>query len=293
MQPGVCISRRHVLGALTATGPMAAATSADWTLSRLALMARATEASFRLHMQTANAGRVLKITVAAVGVSALGRFCKPQAYQAARSFRKRWRGRWAWVLMLALGAGTSIAASPTETFERSQSQDTPAMMIKTVAPQRDGIYEPMCAAGWGTDHAFMPIIAEAVSAQQLDGRIGGKQLELARAAAEPASDKTWSLEELKARGETVFLANCAVCHQAGGEGIPGTFPALKGSKITTGPVAAHLDIVLHGSNKNPIMPAWGKQMNDLDLASVITYERNAWGNNTGDVIEPADVRAAR
>jgi cytochrome c oxidase subunit 2 len=78
-----------------------------------------------------------------------------------------------------------------------------------------------------------------------------------------------------------------------GDGVPGVFPALKGSKIATGDVAAHLDIVIHGSKKNPAMQAYGPQLDDATLAAIITYERNAWGNNTGDLVQPADVKAAR
>ena len=219
--------------------------------------------------------------------------CKPGAYQDARSVHKRWRGHWAWLLMLALSTGSSIAGAETKTLDRIRSQDIPAVTIKTLGAERKWPSEHPCAAGRGTERACMPIAVETLSPQQFGDWIGGKQIEVAKAAAGPAPDEVWSLQELKSRGQKVFLANCAICHQAGGEGIPGTFPPLKGSKIVTGPVAAHLDIVIHGSKKNPLMPAWGKQLNDLDLASVVTYERNSWGNNTGDVIEPAAVRAAR
>jgi len=77
---------------------------------------------------------------------------------------------------------------------------------------------------------------------------------------------------------------------ANGQGLPGTFPALDGGAITTGPVAGHIGQVLHGKN---LMPAFGKQLNDADIAAVITFERNSWSNATGDIVQPADVKAAR
>jgi cytochrome c oxidase subunit 2 len=83
------------------------------------------------------------------------------------------------------------------------------------------------------------------------------------------------------------------CHQANGEGVPGSFPALAGSAIATGPVENHIDIVVHGSKKNPTMAAFGQQLSDVDLAAVITYERNAFGNNTGDMVQPSDIAAVK
>jgi cytochrome c oxidase subunit 2 len=102
------------------------------------------------------------------------------------------------------------------------------------------------------------------------------------------------LDEAVARGEKVYNANCASCHQASGQGIPGTFPALDGSKIAKQAKnkAAHINIVLHGK-PGTAMAAFGAQLSDTEIATVITYERNAWSNKTGDLIQPADVKAAR
>lgn len=80
---------------------------------------------------------------------------------------------------------------------------------------------------------------------------------------------------------------------ANGKGIPGTFPALDGSPIATGDKAGHIEIVLFGGKKNPAMAAWGKQLSDTDIAAVITYERNSWGNHTGQPVQPKEVKAAR
>jgi cytochrome c oxidase subunit 2 len=94
------------------------------------------------------------------------------------------------------------------------------------------------------------------------------------------------------RGEKVYVATCAVCHQASGTGLPPTFPALKGSAIVKGPVAGHLDRVMNGK-QGTAMQAFKDQLNDQDIADVVTYERNAWDNNTGTLVKPEEVKAAR
>ena len=157
--------------------------------------------------------------------------------------------------------------------------------------EEPGIYRGQCAELCGKDHGFMPIVVNAVTQPEYDQWVASQKMAMAEAQA--ASGKTLSLGELMAKGETLFNSTCAACHMANGAGIPGVFPALAGSKIATGPVAAHLDIVIHGSKKNPAMAAFGQQLNDADLAAIITYERNAWGNDTGDAVQPADVKAAR
>lgn len=106
------------------------------------------------------------------------------------------------------------------------------------------------------------------------------------------ANKTFTLDELKAQGEKVYNTNCVVCHQANGKGLPGVFPALDGSKIATGPIADHLNIVMNGK-AGTTMVAFSKQLSDVELAAVITYERNSWGNKTGDAIQPSEVKALR
>jgi cytochrome c oxidase subunit 2 len=107
-------------------------------------------------------------------------------------------------------------------------------------------------------------------------------------------NKTWTLDEAMARGEKVYNANCASCHQASGQGIPGTFPPLDGAKIAkaASQKGKHIDTVLHG-RPGTAMAAFGGQLSDTDIATVVTYERNAWSNKTGEVVQPADVKAAR
>ncbi|WP_354668293.1 cytochrome c oxidase subunit II [Colwellia sp. E2M01] len=104
--------------------------------------------------------------------------------------------------------------------------------------------------------------------------------------------KEYSLDELMTMGEQVYMKTCVACHQPSGGGIPPAFPALKGGVITTGDVNAHIDIVLHGSKKNPAMAAFSGQLTKTEIAAVITFERNAWGNDTGDLVQPAAVDAA-
>jgi cytochrome c oxidase subunit 2 len=117
-------------------------------------------------------------------------------------------------------------------------------------------------------------------------------MKVAQAEAAASGDREWTMDELMARGEELYKANCAACHMATGQGIPGTFPALDGSAIATGPMEGHLDIVINGK-AGTAMAAFGPQLNDADLAAVITFERNAWGNKTGDLVQPSDVKAAR
>jgi cytochrome c oxidase subunit 2 len=104
--------------------------------------------------------------------------------------------------------------------------------------------------------------------------------------------KVYSQDELMAMGEKVYMKACVACHQPSGAGLPPAFPALKGSAIALGDIAVHLDMVINGSKKNPAMAAFASQLTKTEIAAVVTYERNAWGNNTGDLVQPAAVDAA-
>ncbi|HEB81785.1 MAG TPA: cytochrome c oxidase subunit II [Gammaproteobacteria bacterium] len=158
--------------------------------------------------------------------------------------------------------------------------------------EKEGTYRGQCAEICGTGHAFMPIVVEAVSPEKFEAWKAEKLQVAQAAAAEASADKTWSKDELYSRGEGIYNTNCSGCHQVSGKGMPGVFPALAGSKIATGDIAAHINIVLNGKS-GTAMAAWGAQLNNLEIAAVITYERNAWGNNTGDVVQPADIKSAR
>ena len=156
--------------------------------------------------------------------------------------------------------------------------------------EKEGIYRGQCAELCGKDHAFMPVVVEVVSAEKYSQWVEAQKKQMAAAVDE--GGKTYSLAELKSRGEKVYAANCVACHQANGKGMPPAFPALDGSKIAIGSKADHIAIVLHGK-PNTAMAAYGGQLGDGDIAAVVTYERNAWGNKTGDVVQPADIKAAR
>jgi cytochrome c oxidase subunit 2 len=157
---------------------------------------------------------------------------------------------------------------------------------------KPGAYRGQCAELCGVGHGFMPIVVKAVSRKDFQSWI--KQAKQEAAQQKKASGQApWTMSRALKEGKQTFDSICAACHKNDGEGQPGMFPALKGSPIATGPLKGHLDIVIHGSKKNPLMRPWGKQMNDRKLAGVITYERNAWGNNTGDLVKPEQVEAAR
>ena len=152
-----------------------------------------------------------------------------------------------------------------------------------------GVYRGQCAELCGKDHGFMPIVVNAVTESEYQDWV--KQQKLAMAEAAAGADKIWTKDDLMKRGEQVYNASCAACHQPTGTGIPGVFPGLVNSKITIGPAADHINIVLNGK-AGTAMQAFGQQLNDADLAAVITYERNSWGN-AASVVQPADVKAAR
>lgn len=155
--------------------------------------------------------------------------------------------------------------------------------------EKPGTYRGQCAELCGKDHGFMPIVVVVKEEADYKKWVNEQKARAKAEAAEEASGKVRTMAELMEHGEKLYNSTCASCHMANGEGIPNVFPALKGSAIATGPVAAHLDIVINGSKKNPAMVAFGKQLRNVDLAAIITYERNAWGNNTGDVVQPSAI----
>ena len=153
--------------------------------------------------------------------------------------------------------------------------------------EEEGTYRGQCAELCGKDHGFMPIVVKVVSQSEYTDWIN-KQKSAASASASEDT-KTFSKDELMARGKGVYDKTCAACHGPTGAGIPGVFPAMTGSKIATGDKAAHIHIVVHGK-AGTAMQAFGAQLSKADIAAVITYERNAFGNNTGDLIQPADLK---
>jgi len=160
-----------------------------------------------------------------------------------------------------------------------------------VSLDREGVFRGQCAELCGTWHSRMPIVVEVVSPQAFEVWKEEQLASKVAAAAEASADKVWSKDELMAKGKTLYETKCAACHQATGLGLPPAFPPLKGSPIAIGAITEHLNIVINGKPGTP-MVAWGT-MNDLEIAAIVTYERNAWENNTGDVVQPADVKQAR
>lgn len=166
-----------------------------------------------------------------------------------------------------------------------------------VQVEKPGTYRGQCKELCGKGHGYMPVVVDALPMEEYKTWVAAKKEELAKEAA--GSDKEWTKEDLIANGKTVYEKNCAVCHQVSGAGLPPAFPALTGSKIATSPIFgadgkymkdSHLDRVLNGKG---VMPSWKPTLNDVEIASVITYERNALGNSVGDMVQPAQVKAAR
>ena len=155
--------------------------------------------------------------------------------------------------------------------------------------EQTGIYRGQCAELCGKEHGFMPIVVEVKSKADYAKWAAEQKQKSAVVADDPA--KVWDLKDLVASGEKVFAANCAACHQANGKGVPNAFPALDGSKVVNGPPADQIHLVLNG--KPGTAMASFKGLSNADLASVITYTRNAWGNKTGQAIQPAQIQAAR
>ena len=159
-----------------------------------------------------------------------------------------------------------------------------------------GTYRGQCAELCGKDHGFMPIVVVAKTPEDFDIWIQSEIDRLAKlkAAEQELLSMQMTMPDAMALGEKVYQGYCSACHQPTGTGLPGVFPALKGSKmaIESAQKAAHIDIVLNGK-AGTAMQAFGKQLSLQEIAAVITYERNAWDNNTGDLIQAADIQAAK
>ena len=152
-----------------------------------------------------------------------------------------------------------------------------------------GTYYGQCSQLCGKEHSYMPIQVKVVSAVDYTKWVDGKKKEAAALADDPA--KVWVLPELLARGEKVYAANCAACHQASGKG-GGPIKALDGAAVVLdADHAKQIAVLLNGQN-NGAMPSW-KQLSDTELAAVITYTKNNWSNKTGQLVQPSEVVAQR
>ena len=155
--------------------------------------------------------------------------------------------------------------------------------------EKTGDFYGQCAELCGKEHAYMPIHVKVVSQADYAKRADGKKKAMAALADDPS--KEWKLEELVARGEKVYNANCAACHQASGKGA-GPIKALDGAAVVLdAEKAKQIAILLNGQN-NGAMPAW-KQLSDTEIAAVITFTKNSWSNKTGQLVQPAEIVASR
>ncbi len=152
--------------------------------------------------------------------------------------------------------------------------------------EKVGTFRGFCTELCGKEHAYMPVVVEVLSDEDYAKWVTVQKAKTAGATVDP--HRIYTVAELVTHGEEVYKANCAACHQVNGKGL-GAFPAMDGSPIANGPIAAHLDRVLHGKGA---MPAWAS-LSDLDIASVVTYERNSWGNHKNDLLQPKQVADAR
>ncbi|NNL10186.1 MAG: cytochrome c oxidase subunit II [Pseudomonadales bacterium] len=150
--------------------------------------------------------------------------------------------------------------------------------------EEPGIYRGQCAELCGKNHGFMPIVVHAMEEQDYNEWMAGKKQEAAEVAE--MNKLQLSMDEMYARGEGVYNRSCAACHGVDGKG--GVGPSMIGTAVTTGPLQKHVDVIVNGV-QGTSMQAFGVQLSELDLAAVVTYERNAWGNNMGDMVQAVDV----
>jgi cytochrome c oxidase subunit 2 len=155
--------------------------------------------------------------------------------------------------------------------------------------EKVGDYYGQCVELCGKEHAYMPIHVKVVSARDYSLWVDGEQKKLAAKADDPA--KVWTMADITQRGEKVYAANCAACHQASGKGAGPIKPLDGAAVVLDADKGKQIAVVLNGQN-NGTMPAW-KQLSDTDIAAVITFTKNTWSNKTGQLVQPADVAAAR
>lgn len=155
-----------------------------------------------------------------------------------------------------------------------------------------GVYRGQCAELCGKDHGFMPIVVIAKEPAEFDIWIAEQELIARNAKAEEQRllSMNMSMDELMTQGKSVYESVCAACHMPNGEGLQGVFPALKGSKMALEDIPGHIDIIVNGRSGTS-MASFAKQLTMSEIAAVVTYERNAWGNNTGDMVQAKDVNA--
>lgn len=152
--------------------------------------------------------------------------------------------------------------------------------------EKPGTYRGQCAELCGKDHAFMPIVL--IAKEKADYQVWVVEQKALALAEASAANKDWTTDALKTKGEAVYASNCASCHMADGVGMPGTFPAIKGSAIVNGDIDAQIDLMMTGKG---MMPAFGQMLSAVDFASVATFIRNGLGNSVGDAVQPSAIQA--
>lgn len=162
--------------------------------------------------------------------------------------------------------------------------------------ENPGVYRGQCAELCGINHGFMPIVVKAVEETEFDQWVANQtkvEDKYAESETKPAEQRTMTRAELMKLGKDKYDLICSACHQVNGKGIPPMYPALKNSSVAVGyPISRHIDIILNGIPGAAMQPYKG-QLSDEEVAAITTYERNAWENNTDDVIQPADVAKVR
>ncbi|MFT5840221.1 MAG: cytochrome c oxidase subunit 2 [Flavobacteriales bacterium] len=156
-----------------------------------------------------------------------------------------------------------------------------------------GVYRGQCAELCGKAHGFMPIVVVAKEPAEYDKWVSEQEAiqQEAKEKEQRLLSMNMTMDESMLMGEKVYNANCAACHMPNGEGLPGVFPALKGSQIAVADEPKHIDILINGVTGSA-MQSYAKQLTMSEIAAVVTYERNAWGNDTGDLVQAKDINSA-
>lgn len=156
--------------------------------------------------------------------------------------------------------------------------------------EKPGVYRGQCAELCGVNHGFMPVVVKAVGEAEFRKWL---ETRLAAARVPPAATPEWTMKIALERGESLYARNCAACHKLDGTGLPPTFPSLVTSSVVVGgSIGRHIDLLLQGV-PGSAMQSFAPQLDDEELAAIVTYERNAWGHDTGDLVTPAEIRARR
>lgn len=170
--------------------------------------------------------------------------------------------------------------------------------------EEPGVYRGKCTELCGRDHGFMPVVVRALPEEEYNAWVAenapapavtentNAAASTAVAATDEDADREWSMDELVAKGEGIYNTSCASCHQANGQGLPGAFPAITGSPIANGPIDAHISTVYVGVS-GTAMASFANQLSDVEMAAVLTYQRNALGNSVGDTVQPSAIKALR